>query len=97
MQNKVYFTETKPGVFEENSKFKLKSNFEANTVNKEVEAFGWRVRDRINQVIDSTSQKLSNKDKTVLRNLFRAKNDNIVTNETDEKGCSGRRQNRCGV
>ena len=38
MHNKVYFTETKPGVFEKNSKFKLKSNFEADTLSKEMEA-----------------------------------------------------------
>ena len=30
MNNKVYFTETKPGVFERNAKFKLKTNFVAN-------------------------------------------------------------------
>ena len=48
--------ETKPGVFEKKIKFKLKSNFEANTENKEVEASGWKVPDRINQVIESTSQ-----------------------------------------
>ena len=32
MQNKEYFTETKPGFFEKNSKFKMKSNWEADTV-----------------------------------------------------------------
>ena len=56
MQNKVYFTETKPGCFEKNSKFKVKSCWEANTVHKEVEAFGWRVRDRINEIIESALQ-----------------------------------------
>ena len=30
MHNKVYFTETKPGVFERNARFKLKTNFVAN-------------------------------------------------------------------
>ena len=34
MQNKVYFTETKPGFFEKNSKFKVKTNWEANIVKK---------------------------------------------------------------
>ena len=53
MHNKVYFTETKPGVFEKNSKFKLKTNFVANTKYKEVEAFGWRVRDRINFAVEN--------------------------------------------
>ena len=51
MQNKVYFMEIKPGFFEKKSKFKLKSNWEAETISKEKEAFGWRVRDRINEMI----------------------------------------------
>ena len=68
MHNKVYFTETKPGVFEKNSKFKLKTNFVANTKYKEVEAFGWRVRDRINDAIEQMTkikytQNLSKKEK----------------------------------
>ena len=32
MQNKVYFTETKPGMFEKNPKFKVKTNWEAETI-----------------------------------------------------------------
>ena len=35
MKNKVYFTETKPGVFERNARFKLKTNFVANIQYKE--------------------------------------------------------------
>ena len=74
MQNKVYFTETKPGFFEKNSKFKVKSNWEANIVRKEVEAFGWRVRDKISEMIESkihekVGQNISNKEKTALKNL----------------------------
>ena len=42
--NIVYFTETKPGVFERNARFKLKSNFVANTQYKEIDMFGWKVR-----------------------------------------------------
>ena len=61
MQNKVYFTETKPGVFEKNSKFKVKSYWEANTVYKEVEAFGWRVHDKISEMIESKSTKILDK------------------------------------
>ena len=53
MQNKVYFTETKPGIFEKNPKFKVKINWEADTISKEVEAFGWRVCERINEMIES--------------------------------------------
>ena len=34
MQNKVYFTETKPGIFEKNPKFKVKTNWEAETISK---------------------------------------------------------------
>ena len=89
MQNKVYFTETKPGIFEKNPKFKVKTNWEAETISKEVEAFGWRVRDKISEMIESkihekVGQNISNKEKTALRNLVRAKNINIVINDTDK-------------
>ena len=57
MQNKVYFTETKPGYFEKNSKFKVKSNWEADTLGKEVEAFGRRVRDKISKKKESKIHK----------------------------------------
>ena len=85
MQNKVYFTEIKPGFFEKNSMVKVKSisNWQANTVSKEVEAFGWRVRDRISEMIeskihDTIGQNISSKEKTGLRQLIRAKNKKIV-------------------
>ena len=69
MHNKVYFTETKPGIFEKNSKFRLKTNWVANTQYKEVEALGWRIRVRINNAIESMEktknvQNMSNKEKT---------------------------------
>ena len=44
INNIVYFTETKPGVFERNARFKLKSNFVANNQYKEIDMFGWKVR-----------------------------------------------------
>ena len=66
MNNKVYFTETKPGVFERNAKFKLKSNFVANI--QYIDMFGWRVREKINEVIERMvkqkfGQNISNKEK----------------------------------
>ena len=68
MQNKVYFTEVKPGVYKRDSKFKLKTDFVAHTQFKEFDAFGWRVRGRINYVIESmknekSSQNISTKKK----------------------------------
>ena len=68
MHNKVYFTENKPGAFEKNSKFKLKTNFVTNTKYKEVGEFGWKIRDSINDAIESTikaktTQNMSNKEK----------------------------------
>ena len=42
MLNKVFFTETKTGVFEKNPKFKLKSCCMANIQYKDIEAFGWK-------------------------------------------------------
>ena len=50
---------------------------------KQINVFGWKVRERINLLIESmtkekSSQNLSNKEKTVLRNLIKTKNDKIV-------------------
>ena len=53
MHNKVYFTVTKPGIFDKNSKFKFKTNFVAKTNCKEADVFGWKVRDRINDAIEA--------------------------------------------
>ena len=66
MQNKVYFTEIKPGILKRNSTFKLSSIFEADTQNREAEAFGWRLK--IKEVIKfkikiKAGQILSSKEK----------------------------------
>ena len=79
----MYFTETKPGLFEKNPKFKVKTNWEMETLSKEVEAFGWKVCNRTNGMIKSKihnniGQHISNKEKTALRKLIRAKNNKIV-------------------
>ena len=59
-------TNTKTRNSGKNSKFKLKTKFVANTNYKEVEAFGWKVRDRINDAIEAMektkiAQNMSNK------------------------------------
>ena len=69
MQNKVYFTETKPGFFEKKSKFKVKSNWEADTVSKEVEAFRWRVRDKINEMIEPKIHEKQDKTSLIKKKL----------------------------
>ena len=56
---------------------------------KEIDAFGWKLRERINSVIESMkkekrSQNLSNKENYALRNLIKTKNDKIVMNDTDK-------------
>ena len=84
----IYFMETKPGIFEKNSKFKLQTNFVANTKYKEVKAFGWKICDRINDAIESmikakTTQNMSKK-KMALRNLIHANNTKIIIIDTDE-------------
>ena len=89
MHNKVYFTETKPGVCERNARFKLKTNFVANIQYKEIDSFGWRVREKINEVIERVvkqkfGQNMSNKEKSALGNLIHAKNKSIVINDTDK-------------
>ena len=60
------FYDYKPGVFDKNAKFSLKSNF--NT-------FGWKVCDRISDAIETMlqtdiQQNMSNKERTSLRNSF---------------------------
>ena len=89
MNNKVYFTETKPGVFERNAKFKLKSNFVANIQYNEIDMFGQRVREKINEVIERMvkqkfGQNIIIKKKSALRNLISAKNKYIVVKDADK-------------
>ena len=54
IRNKVYLTETKPDVFDRNARFKLKTNFVANIKYKEIGVFGWRVHEKINEVVEKT-------------------------------------------
>ena len=61
MRNKIYFTEIKSGVFERNAWFNLKSNFTANTQYKEINVFGWRVCEKISEVIDITVKQIWSK------------------------------------
>ena len=56
-----------------------------------MQAFGWGVHDRINEMIESKIhdtctgwQNISNKEKTALRKLIHAKNNKIVINGTDK-------------
>ena len=56
---------------------------------KEIDSFGWRVCEKINQVIEEVAkqkfgQNISKKEKTALRNLIRAKNKSLVFNDTDK-------------
>ena len=72
-----------------NPKFKVKTNWEAETINKEVEAFGWEVCNRIKEMIkskihDNIGQNISNKEKTALRKIIRAKNNKIVIIDTNK-------------
>ena len=47
MQNKVYFTKAKPGVYKRDSKYKLKTDFVAYKQYKAFDALGWKIRERI--------------------------------------------------
>ena len=63
--------ETKPGVFERNARFKLKSNFVANIQYEEINLYGWRVHESINEIIEKAvkqkfGQNISNKEKSAL-------------------------------
>ena len=86
MHNKVYFSESKSGVYKRNTRFKLKTNFQAEIQYREIDSFGWKIRDHISEVIKeniktSIGQNLSNKEKTALRNLIKSKNNTIIFND----------------
>ena len=71
-----------------NPKFKVKTNWEAETINKEVETFGWEVCNRIKEMIkskihDNIGQNIQRK--TTLEKLIRAKNNAIVIYDTEIK------------
>ena len=75
--------ESKPGVYERNTRFELKTNFVAHIQYKEINAFGWKFCNRISEIIKenvnkSNGKNLSNKQKAALRNLIKAKNKNIT-------------------
>ena len=68
----------KLGVYKQDSKFKLKTDFMAFKQYKEIDAFGWKLRERINSVIESMkkekrSQNRYNKENHALRNLIKTK------------------------
>jgi hypothetical protein len=69
MNNKVYFMETRPGVFERNARFKLKLNCVANIQYKEINSFGWRVREKINKVVEKMVNKNLVKTYLIKKNL----------------------------
>ena len=78
MNSKVFFSEseTKPGVFERNKKFRLKSNFVPPTEYTAVNNFCWNVRDAINVLFEKDimeKQNLSNKEKSSLKTLMKNK------------------------
>ena len=52
MHNKVYITKGKPGVHERNARFKLKMNFVAHIRCKEINALGWKICDRVSEIIE---------------------------------------------
>ena len=76
MNSKVYFTESesKPGVFEKNKRFRLKNYFVPPTEHTAVNNFCWNVRDAINILFETDikeKQNLSNKEKKSLNLLIK--------------------------
>jgi hypothetical protein len=89
MNAKVFFSEseTKPGVFERNKKFRLKSNFVPPTEYTAVNNFCWNVRDAINVLFEKDImeiQNLSNTEKSSLKTLMKNKNIKICIDDTDK-------------
>ena len=78
MNSKMYFSESesKPGVFEKNKKFRLKSNFVPPMEYTAVNNFCWNIRDAINILFEKDiveKQNLSNKEKSSLKTLMKTK------------------------
>ena len=84
---KVYFSESKPGVFEKNKQFRLTNNFVPPIEYLAVNKFCWNVRDAINIHFEkdiTEKQNLSNKEKRALNDLIKNCNAKICVNDTDK-------------
>ena len=64
LYNKVYFAESKPGLYKRNARFKLNTKCQADIQNREIDLFGWKICDGLSEVI------AENIKKSVGQNLF---------------------------
>ena len=88
LNKKVYhFYESKPGIFEKNPPFYVKSKNAPLTEYTAVNTFCWNLRDEINILFQkdlSGNQNMSNKEKKALNQLIKNRNVEICINDTDK-------------
>ena len=59
MTNRMFFKETKPGVFERNKNFHIKNNnFWVNEQYKEIDDFCFKIRDGITNILENIKKNL---------------------------------------
>ena len=79
MTNKMFFEETKPGVFERNKNVHIKNkNFWADESFKEIDDFCYRLRDGITNIIENvqkeSAENVSKNEFSALQNVMEVKN-----------------------
>ena len=87
MNSKVFFSESKPGVFQKNKNLCLKNNVFPPTEYATVNNFCWNIRDAINILFEkyiTEKQNLSNKGKRLLNILIKNRNVKVCINDTDK-------------
>ena len=88
MTNKMFFEETKPGVFERNKNFHIKSNRWVDAQYNEIDNFCFNLRDGILNIFENTnleiSKNLSDNEFFELLKLKNLKNKDQVINDSDK-------------
>ena len=88
MINKMFFEETKPGVFERNKNFHIKSNRWVDAQYNEIDNFCFNLRDGILNIFENTnlevSKNLSDNEFFELLKLKKLKNKDQVINDLDK-------------
>ena len=89
MTNKMFFEETKLGVFERNKNFHIKNKKIGLTkISKKIDDFCFKIRDGITNIIENVNkdaaENMSKNEFSALQNVMEAKNKNQVINDSDK-------------
>ena len=88
MTNKMFFEETKPGIFERNKNFHIKSNHWVDKQYNKIDNFCFQIRDGITNLFEKcpleVKQNLSNNDFFELQKIMDTKHESQITNDLDK-------------